>query len=144
MAAEKASSEQAAIKMVRGASLALMGRTGALIELLSMVLFAQMYGSETWGLFLYLWFVAQAMAIFSDFGMTLALQRFVPGDEDDINAGRILKYALSISLAISCAVALTLSFFAPFLADIINANERDTAHLVDIIRLYVWAIPCGA
>ena len=144
MAAEKASSEQAAIKMVRGASLALMGRTGALIELLSMVLFAQMYGSETWGLFLYLWFVAQAMAIFSDFGMTLALQRFVPGDEDDVNAGRILKYALSISLAISCAVALTLSFFAPFLADFINANERDTAHLVDIIRLYVWAIPCGA
>lgn len=127
--------------LARGARLAFVGRAGALIEVLSLFLFAQMYGSETYGIFLVLWFVVQALAIFSDFGMTLALQRFIPADEDEINAGRILKYALSVSLTISCMVSISLTFAAPFLADFINANERDSQHLVDIIRLYAWAVP---
>ncbi len=127
--------------MVRGARLALMGRAGALVEVLSLFLFAQMYGSETYGLFLVLWFIVQTLSIFSDFGMTLALQRFVPADEDKVNAGRILKYALSISLGISCVVALIMTLSAPALASLLNANERDSLQLVGIIRIYAWAIP---
>jgi len=127
--------------MVSGARLALLGRSGALVELLSLFLFNQMYGPETFGLFIYMWFIAQALAIFSDFGMTLALQRFVPGDEDAVNAGRVLKYALSISFAISCLVSISIMLAAPSLATLVNANERDTLHLVQIIRLYAWAVP---
>jgi O-antigen/teichoic acid export membrane protein len=144
MSSDPSSSSQSGSRsafMVRGARLALMGRAGALIEILSLFLFAQMYGSQTYGLFLVLWFIVQALSIFSDFGMTLALQRFVPADDDKVNAGRILKYALSISLGISFVVALAMTLSAPALASLLNANERDSLHLVGIIQLYAWAIP---
>ena len=127
--------------LARGVRLALLGRMGAPIEIVSVFLFAQMYGSETFGLFFVLWSIAQPLAILSDFGMTMALQRFVPQETDDVRAGRILKYAINISLSISCAVALILVLLAPELAKLINANERDSQHLVQIIRIYAWAIP---
>ena len=129
------------VDVAKGTGKALLGRMGAVIEIFSLFLFTQMYGSETYGLFLVLWFIAQALAIFSDFGMTVALQRFVPGDDDDVNAGRVLKYAINTSLTISCFVALMMVIFAPQLAGFLNANERDSAHLVEIIRVYAWVIP---
>lgn len=127
--------------LAHGVRLAFLGRAGAVIEVLSVFLFAQMYGSETYGLFFVLWSIAQPLAILSDFGMTMALQRFVPQEADEVQIGRVLKYAISISLSISCAVALILVLFAPELAGLINANERDSQHLVEIIRIYAWAIP---
>lgn len=127
--------------LAHGVQLAFLGRAGAFIEILSVFLFAQMYGSETFGLFFVLWSIAQPLAIISDFGMTMALQRFVPQESDEVQIGRVLKYALSISLSISTAVALILVFSAPELAKLINANERDSQHLVEIIRIYAWAVP---
>lgn len=127
--------------LARGVRLALLGRMGAPIEIVSVFLFAQMYGSETFGLFFVLWSIAQPLAILSDFGMTMALQRFVPQETDEVQVGRVLKYAINISLSISCSVALVLVLLAPELAKLINANERDSLHLVQIIRIYAWAIP---
>lgn len=127
--------------LARGVRLALLGRMGAPIEIVSVFLFAQMYGSETFGLFIVLWSIAQPLAILSDFGMTMALQRFVPQESDEVRVGRVLKYAINISLSVSCAVALILVLLAPELAKLINANERDSQHLVQIIRIYAWAIP---
>ena len=58
-----------------------------------------------------------------------------------MNASRILKYALSISLSVSCLVSIGLVLAAPLLANTLNANERDTQHLVNIIQIYAWAVP---
>ncbi len=127
--------------LARGAGLALLGRAGAVIEVLTFFLFTQMYGAETFGLFMTLWGLAQALSIISDFGMTMALQRFVPAEEDEAGAGRVLKYAFYTALVISVAVALALSFSAPWLAQVINANEQDSRHLETIIRIYAIAVP---
>jgi O-antigen/teichoic acid export membrane protein len=127
--------------MARGAGKALLGRAGALIELLSFFLFTQMYGSQTFGLFMTLWGVVQGLAILSDFGMTMALQRFVPGAPNEAAAGRVLKYAVNTTLGISLAIGLTMALAAPLLAQAINANEEDAAHLVLIIQLYAMAVP---
>lgn len=127
--------------MARGAGLALLGRSGALIELVSFFLFTQMYGSQTFGLFMTLWGLVQGLAIISDFGMTMALQRFIPGTADAVSAGRVLKYAVNTSLAISCLVGIAMAAFAPALAGVINANEADSEHLVLIIQLYALAVP---
>ncbi len=127
--------------MARGAGLALLGRSGALIELVSFFLFTQMYGSQTFGLFMTMWGLVQGLAIVSDFGMTMALQRFIPGAENEVAAGRVLKYAVNTTLAISCLIGLGMFLAAPALAGVINANEQDSAHLVTIIRIYALAVP---
>ncbi|MFN3232570.1 MAG: lipopolysaccharide biosynthesis protein [Alphaproteobacteria bacterium] len=127
--------------MARGAGLAFLGRAGAVIEVFTFFLFTQMYGSETFGLFMTLWGLAQVLSIISDFGMTMALQRFVPAEDDERGAGRVLKYAFYTALTISCVMAGALVLAAPWLADVINANERDSQHLVTIIQVYAIAIP---
>jgi O-antigen/teichoic acid export membrane protein len=127
--------------MARGAGLALLGRSGALIELVSFFLFTQMYGSQTFGLFMTMWGLVQGLAIVSDFGMTMALQRFVPGAEDEVAAGRVLKYAVNTTLAFSTLIGLGMLLAAPALASVINANEADSQHLVTIIRIYALAVP---
>lgn len=127
--------------VARGAGLALLGRTGAVIEIFSFFLFTQMYGSQTFGLFMTLWGLTLALATVSDFGMTMALQRFVPQNSSKSDAGRVLKYAIGISLTISCVIALILALSAPWLATIINANDQDSRFLETIIRVYAIAIP---
>jgi O-antigen/teichoic acid export membrane protein len=127
--------------MAKGAGRALLGRAGALIELFTFFLFTQMYGAQTFGLFMTLWGLVQGLAILSDFGMTMALQRFVPGAADERAAGRVLKYAVNTTVAISCAVGLALAVAAPLLAQVVNANEQDSQHLVTIIRVYAVAVP---
>ncbi|MBI1181780.1 MAG: oligosaccharide flippase family protein [Alphaproteobacteria bacterium] len=127
--------------MARGAGKALLGRAGAVIELLSFFLFTQMYGSQTFGLFMTLWGVVQGLAIVSDFGMTMALQRFVPGAPNEAEAGRVLKYAVNTTLSVSCLVGIAMAASAPLLARVINANAQDSQHLLTIIRLYAFAVP---
>jgi O-antigen/teichoic acid export membrane protein len=100
-----------------------------------------MYGSQTFGLFMTLWGVVQGLAIISDFGMTMALQRFIPGAANEVAAGRVLKYAVNTTLTFSCLIALARFLAAPALAGVINANKQDSAHLVTIIRIYAFAVP---
>ena len=127
--------------VARGAGLALLGRMGAVIEIFSFFLFTQMYGSQTFGLFVTLWGMTMVLAIISDFGMTMALQRFVPQNSDSTSAGRVVKYAISVSLTMSCIIAVIVALSAPWLASIINANEQDSRFLVTIIQVYAIAIP---
>lgn len=127
--------------MARGAGLALLGRSGALIELVTFFLFTQMYGSQTFGLFMTLWGVVQGLAIVSDFGMSMALQRFIPTAENEVEAGRVLKYAVNTTLTFSCLITIGLIVAAPHLAHFVNANKQDSEHLVTIIRIYALSVP---
>jgi len=127
-------------KVAHGAGLALLGRMGALIEPISVVIFARLYGPATFGLFILLWSYAQLISIGADFGMTSALQRFVP-TQNEVGARVVLRNALLSALTIGLAFAGLLYVLAPFVADYINAGGLEHARVVHLIRMYVWAVP---
>ncbi|RMF10672.1 MAG: hypothetical protein D6763_05175 [Alphaproteobacteria bacterium] len=127
--------------VAKGAGLAFLGRLGALIEPVSVILFAKLYGAPTLGLFLLLWGYVQLAAVGADFAMTTALQRFVPSTTDEARIHQTLKLALAVSISLSLVLAGTLTWLAPRATAFINADPGASGDLVTIVRLYAWGIP---
>ncbi|MEX1147851.1 MAG: polysaccharide biosynthesis C-terminal domain-containing protein [Sphingomonadales bacterium] len=127
--------------VARGAGMAFLGRMGALIEPVSVLIFATLYGAPTLGLFLLLWGYVQLAAVGSDYAMTTTLQRFVPSTTDEDRIHGIVKLALLLSTGVSILFAAALTLAAPVLAGFINAEEGVTGQIETIIRIYAWAVP---
>lgn len=127
--------------VTRGAGLAFLGRMGALLEPVSVVVFANLYGAPTLGLFMLLWGYVQLVVAGTDMATSVAIQRFVPATKDDETACAILKAALLISIVLSSVVAAAIGLAAPFLARFVNADENTTEQLTTIIAIYAWCIP---
>lgn len=123
-----------------GAGLAFVGRLGALIEAVSVVVFTWAYGAETFGLFAVLWSYVKVTTALSDAAMTTSLQRFVPRVSKEQEAN-VAGFALKLSFIIATVFALVGTYFAPALSSIINVGDTDQKHLTDVIRLYVWVLP---
>ena len=123
-----------------GAGLAFLGRLGAIIEAVSVVVFTWAYGAETFGLFAVLWSYVKVSTALSDAAMTTSLQRFVPRVPKEQEAN-VAGFALKLSFFIAVLFALAGTIFAPHLASIINVGDTDQAHLIDVIRVYVWVLP---
>jgi len=123
-----------------GASLAFLGRLGALIEALSVVIFTWAYGAETFGLFAVLWSYVKVSTALSDAAMTTALQRFVPRVAKEDEAG-VAGFALKLSFLLACGFAGLGTYYAPSISEFINVGADDQAHLTNVIRLYVWVLP---
>lgn len=130
--------------VARGAGMAFLGRLGALIEPISVLIFAKLYGAPTLGLFLLLWGYVQLAAVGSEYAMTTTLQRFVPSSSDEDRIHRILKIVLMLSTGAGILFAVALTLAAPFLAGFINAEQGVTGQLETIIRIYAWAVPLWA
>lgn len=127
--------------VARGAGLAFLGRLGALIEVVSVPVFAFLYGGATFGIFTTLWGYVKVTTSLSEWAMATSLQRFVPSTEDEAHAHGAVRIALIVSTALSLLFAGLLSLAAPVLAPYLNAAEADAVHLVEIIRVYAWALP---
>lgn len=127
--------------VARGAGLAFLGRLGALLEPVSVIVFAKLYGAPTLGLFLLLWGYAQLAAAGTDFAMTTALQRFVPSTEDEDRIHQILKLALALSISLSLLLAAGLTWAAPYIVPFINAEPGVAGDLTSIVQIYAWAVP---
>lgn len=127
--------------VARSAGLAFLGRLGALVEIIALPAFAWLYGAANMGLFFTLWALVRVSTRFTEFAMPTTLQRFVPASDCPQRAQSIIKIAIAVPLALSTALALIITLLAPVLAETINAREEDAAHLVTIIRLYIWVLP---
>jgi len=123
-----------------GASLAFVGRLGALIEALSVVVFTWAYGAETFGLFAVLWSYVKVSTALSDAAMTTALQRFVPRVAKKDEAA-VAGFALKLSFILACGFAGLGTYYAPAISQFINVGAEDQAHLTNVIRIYVWVLP---
>jgi O-antigen/teichoic acid export membrane protein len=128
-------------QVARGAGFAFLGRLGALIEPIGVILFAKLYGAPTLGLFLLLWGYVQLVAVGSDFAMTTALQRFVPSTEDEDRIHGTLKLSLIVSTVLSILFAVGLSWGSDFFLPYISADPAAVGNMSTIIDIYVWAIP---
>ena len=127
-------------RVAGGAGLAILGRLGALIEAVSVVVFTWAYGAETFGLFAVLWSYVKVSTALSDAAMTTALQRFVPrvAATDEVN---VTGYAIKLSFVLACMFAGIATYFAPSIADFLNSARSDAEHLTSVIRIYVWVLP---
>ncbi len=123
-----------------GAGLAFLGRLGALIEAVSVVVFTWAYGAETFGLFAVLWSYVKVTTALSDAAMTTTLQRFVPRVAKDQEAD-VAGFALKLSFLIAVVFAAIGTYYAPSISSFINVGSADQKHLTDVIRLYVWVLP---
>ncbi len=141
MTEDEANARRDSKTMARGAGLAFLGRLGALIEPLSVIIFAKLYGAPTLGLFFLLWGYILFTSNGASFAMTTALQRFVASQKDEDEVHRVLAISFLVSFILSLCFASTIYMLAPVLATFINTDEGVAGDLVTIIRIYVWALP---
>lgn len=128
-------------RVAGGAGYAFLGRMGALIEAVSVIVFTWAYGAATFGLFAVFWSYVKVSTAVSDAAMTTAMQRFVPKAEADNAAEQVVGFALKLSFLIAVVIAGGTFAAAPWLAAFISAAPADADHLVTVIRIYVWVLP---
>ncbi|WND01902.1 oligosaccharide flippase family protein [Temperatibacter marinus] len=127
-------------RVASGAGAVLLGRLGALIEAVSVIAFAWLYGAETFGLFAFLWAAIKVIAAFTDGAMTTALQRYIP-QATAAEADKIAGFALKASFLFAFSISLIIVYFAKDLAAVVNANNQDSEQLVSIMRFYAFTLP---
>ncbi len=127
--------------VARGAGIAFVGRMGALIDPIAFIVFARLYGEATLGLFFLLWGYVLLVAMVADFGMTAALQRFVPLQTTADGANRALRNAFLVSIPASLVVVAGLYAAAPLAAEFINTDGLSVETVTRMIRIYAWAVP---
>lgn len=130
--------------VARGAGAALLGRAGALIEIVATPAYIGMFGLATYGLYGTLWAAVNLIENVTDLGMTSALQRTVPQAHGEAEAVAALRAALILGMTLPLLVAAALSIGAPVVAGFVHIAEADAAGLATGIRLFAWALPLWA
>src|SRR5687767_758607 len=91
--------------VAHGAVLAMLSRLGALIEAVAQPVYSWLFGLATYGVYTVLWSVVNILENLVDLSMTQALQRAVPGAEEEA-AHAAVRFALLVSVIPACLVAL--------------------------------------
>ncbi|HEY0113111.1 MAG TPA: lipopolysaccharide biosynthesis protein [Allosphingosinicella sp.] len=128
-------------EVARGAGLAGLSRASSLIEAVAQPLYIWLFGLATYGLYVVLWAAISLASNIADLSMTSALQRVVPGEEEEDRALSIVKGAFLVSLLPTTLIALAVTLSADWLAALLSAAPEDRASLPGAIRLFVWALP---
>ncbi len=129
-------------ELARGAGLAFLGRAGALIEAASFPLYLWLYGSVMFGIYATLWAVIRIGTGFTQMGMDVALQRFLPGFSSETDVHRSVGIAIVLSGVAGLAGAAGLVAAAPWLTVFTQgATSLDRATAIGVIRLYAWLLP---
>lgn len=128
-------------EVARGAGLAGLARSSALIEALAQPLYIWMFGLATYGIYVVLWGAVNLLTNLLDLSMTSALQRVVPTREREEQAHGAVRLALLITVLPAAAVALAVSLNADTIATFFSAAPEDEAQLPAAIAFFVWALP---
>src|SRR5688500_13283365 len=127
--------------VARGAGLAGLARSGALIEALAQPLYIWMFGLPAYGIYVVLWGAISLLTNLLDVSMTSALQRVVPTRDNESEAHGAVKFALILTVLLSVAAAILVTREADRVARLFSAAPADAAHLPAAIALFVWALP---
>ena len=130
--------------VARGAGLAGLARSGALIEALAQPLYIWMFGLPAYGIYVVLWGAVSLLSNLLDLSMTSALQRVVPTRETEALAHGAVKFALLLALLLTVAAASLIALNADSVARLFSAAPADAARLPAAILLFVWAVPLWA
>jgi O-antigen/teichoic acid export membrane protein len=128
-------------EVARGAGLAGLARSAALIEALAQPLYIWMFGLAGYGIYVVLWGAVSLLSNVLDLSMTSALQRVVPTRDDESQGAAAVRLALMITLLPTLAVALAVTLNAEAVAGLFSAAPADAARLPMLVALFVWALP---
>ena len=126
--------------VARGASMAMLSRTGALIEAVAQPLYIWLFGLAAYGIFVTLWAAMNLVSKFVDFSMTSALQRLVPGEADEARVHAVLRVALLVGLLPALGVAVAVQWRAAAIAAFISAQAGYPLD-APVVALFAWALP---
>ncbi len=127
--------------VARGAKLAGLARAGSLIDALAQPLFTWLFGLATYGIYVVLWGAINLVENIVDLSMTTALNRVIPGAEDEEQAHGALKFAFLVTILPAALIAGLAAFNADTLAGLLSAAPEDRATLPTAIALFAWALP---
>jgi O-antigen/teichoic acid export membrane protein len=130
--------------LAKGVGTTLLARLGAVIDVVAQPLYVWLFGLASYGLYATLWSAINLIENVADLGMTSALQRVIPKSASEAEAVAALRAALLYGLTPCLIIAAAASALAPLVAPVFNASATDSAALVSIIRLFVWALPLWA
>lgn len=128
-------------EVARGAGLAGLARSGALIEALAQPLYIWMFGLPAYGIYVVLWGAVNLLTNLFDLSMTSALQRVVPTRDHDALAHGAVRLALLMTVLPAAAAALAIALNAEAAAGLFSAAPADAARLPAAIAMFVWALP---
>lgn len=128
-------------EVARGAGLAGLARSGALIEALSQPLYIWMFGLAGYGIYVVLWGAVNLLSNIVDLSLTSALQRIVPTREREADAHAAVRLAFLVTVIPAAAVALVVSLNAEAVAGLFSADPADAGRLSTAVALFVWALP---
>lgn len=127
-------------RVAQGAGQAMLGRLGAALEALSMILFTWGFGVAAFGLYAALWSWMKILTGLTELAMSSTLQRYVPR-QSAAEASATLGIALKASMLASFVLAMLIYALAPALTHLLNVDQADQQYLVTSIRIFVWIIP---
>jgi len=144
MASEPLDPPPGSRQVAKGAGTALLGRAGAVIEIVSQPLYVWLFGLPTYGLYMVLWAAVSLVENIADLGMTSALQRVVPQARDDAERARYLRQAMLMGVIPCLLIAIAASFGAHWIAEHVNVAAKDVDDLATGIAIFAWALPLWA
>lgn len=130
--------------VARGAGAALLGRAGAIFEIVAQPAYVWMFGLASYGLYTILWSAVNLVENVADLGMTTALQRTVPQAGTEEEAVAALRAALLLGVVPSLLIAALASAGAGWIAGFVNVAAADRPGLAGGIALFAWTLPLWA
>jgi O-antigen/teichoic acid export membrane protein len=127
--------------VARGAGLAGLSRASALIEAAAQPVYTWLFGLSGYGIYVVLWGTVNLVSNIVDLSMTSALQRIVPGEDDEEGAHSAVKGALLLSVLPASLVALLVTLEADRVASLFSAAPEDVSSLPRMVAIFVWALP---
>lgn len=130
--------------VARGLGASVLGRLGAVVEIVAQPLYVLMFGLTGFGLYAVLWAAVNLIENIFDMGMTSAMQRTVPQSTNEAEAAAALRTAMIFGVGPCILVAALIALFAAELGPLLNVAEHDRALVTPAIRIFVWALPLWA
>src|SRR5688500_15498989 len=106
-------------EVARGAGLAGLARSGALIEALAQPVYIWLFGLPAYGLYVVLWGAVNLLTNLFDLSMTGALQRIVPTRDSEAAVHGAVRLALLATVLPAAAAALLIALNAEALAGLL-------------------------
>lgn len=118
-----------------------MARLGALIELAAQPAYIWLFGLATYGLYAAFWAAITLLGFALNLGFHQALQRLVPGADDEEQAHAIVRFALIAALIPSLLAAACINIMAASIAPFFEGGDFSQGQLIWLIRVFSWALP---
>lgn len=127
--------------VAKGALLATLGRLSALVDAVSQPVYSWLFGLATYGVYTVLWSTVNIVENIVDWSLTSALQRSVPGAEEEA-AHAAVRFSLLVTVVPAAFLSLLATLFASQLAGFVSAAPQDVPTLPTAIRIFAWTLPC--